>query len=125
VLRGVSEFESLETHLDLVVLNTVDDGASHAVSRARERSRSGFRRECSRATPFEPGSRDSEWCDFAKFSTIYFLPNEAPAPRSSRAAMSDVDASLHDAERESPARCNHHAISVSFASTVVVADVMK
>jgi len=28
-----------------------------------------------RSTPLEPGSRDSEWCDFAKFSTIDVLPN--------------------------------------------------
>ena len=96
----MNDFAPHEILVDVVVLNTVDDGASHAVSRARERSRSGFHRKCSRATPFEPGSRDSEWCDFAKFSTIYFLPNEAPAPRSSRAAMSDVDASLHDVREE-------------------------
>ena len=38
VLRGIIDFATHEMHLDLVVLNTVDDGASDAVSRARERS---------------------------------------------------------------------------------------
>jgi len=74
VLRGVNDFAPHEILVDVVVLNTVDDGASHAVSRARERSRRSFHRARARSTSFDAGSRDSEWCDFAKFSTIYFPP---------------------------------------------------